>query len=212
MIPVLTSVSGDRLSNTFTVTYGAAIDVTRTAEITLATTGTGTPVEKTVDLSQSVQEVLFSVAADPPGVAYTVSKNADGNYEVSPRVPTAGGNYNVVFTYGGSATSVEKTASGERFITLGSASGTFPVITQPIQIPENVGAIQRQDRLTFTLTDGTTTSKVNLIFTQEGTRALLPAFTPGYTITTDVDVNEVLSAAGGDIVADDYIVGQFDGF
>ena len=205
LIPVLTSVSGDRLNNTFTVTYDAAILEERTAEITIATTGTGSPVETTVDLSQAggVPEISFEVP-EP----YTVVTNVNGDFEVSPSLTLAAGSIIVTVNYVGTTTGVGTTERTGTFLTLQSPSGTFPnPITQGVDFSENAGVAERQDTVKFSPTDGTNTPTINLILQQAGSGS-----TPDFSITTNVDLSKVLSAASGDIVATIVLLGNSTSF
>ena len=203
LIPVLTSVSGDRVNNTFTVTYGAAIAEKRTAEITIATTGTGSPVETTVDLSQAAGAPEISFTVSEP---YSVITNADGDFEVSPPFTLATGDITVTVNYVGTTTSAGTPTKTGDFLTLSSPTGTFPDITQVVTFAQG-GAAERTGTLHFTPTDGTNTPTIDLVLKQAGT-----ADAPDFSLTTDVDLSKVLSAAGGDIVATLVLLGNSTSF
>ena len=85
----------------------------------------GTPVETVVALRQAAAVVVqvpeISFGVEEP---YTVATNVNGDFEVSPPLPLAGGSIPVTVNYGGSTTSVGTTIP-TGFLTLGASSGTF---------------------------------------------------------------------------------------
>ena len=212
-------------SGTFTITYGAATLAERTATITIATTGTGSPVLSTMVLRQAAGAPEVSFTVPEP---YTVVTNADGDFEVSPPLTLAAGSITVTATPGGTTTRANATTLTGSFLTLGAASVTFPDaftsdVTQVVDFSQNDGAAERQDTVKFTPTDGTNTPTINLILQQAGTGS-----TPDFRITTvdragdaidlvdgaggAIDLTEPLSAAGGDIVATIVLLGNSTSF
>ena len=65
---------------------------------------------------------------------------------------------------------------------------------------------ERQDTVKFSPTDGTNTPTINLILKQAGTGSA-----PDFRFSTNVNVNEVLSAAEGSIVATIELLGNSTG-
>ena len=135
-----------------------------------------------------------------------MAENINGDFEVSPPLPLAGGSIPVTVNYGGSTTSVGTTIP-TGFLRLGASSGTFPNITQVVDFSENAGVAERQDTVKFSPTDGTNTPTINLILQQAGRGSA-----PDFRFSTDVNVNEVLSAAGGNIVATIALLGNSTGW
>ena len=121
----------------------------RTSDITITTTGRGTPISRTVTITQAAGlPTIMLTSGNSVNVAYTSDS------------------IEIMFVVGGGATGWEATVD-EDFVTLDTTMGSSGSDTLKVAVTEN-GGVERSATITFTTSGGTGTADTTITITQGG--------------------------------------------